>query len=98
MIDSYEDSGEWSHRESIADADRHEAQREEFVGEKFDHAELMWQRTVFNNVVSALLNGADQYGRDHKCYFLNVQGMQEKGIAMMEINKEAQRIASLVVG
>jgi len=98
MFDSYEDSDEWSHRESIADADRHEAQRNEFEGYSFDHADLMWQRTVYQNIVASLVSGVAQFGRDNKSYWLNIAEMKSRGMTNYEIVQEAKIMASHVVG
>lgn len=98
MLDSYEDSDEWAHRESIADSDRHENQRSEFAGYNFDHAELQWQRATFLNVADALRAGLFQRGRDGKKYVLDVAKLQKTGMSNDEIDQEARMMASLVVG
>ena len=93
-----EDSDEWSHRESIADSDRHENQRNEFAGYNFDHAELQWQRATFLNVADALRAGLFQRGRDGKKYALDVAKLQKAGMSNNDIDVEARMMASLVVG
>lgn len=98
MFDSYEDSEEWAYKESIADSDRHEDQRDEFAGYSFDHAELQWQRATFLNVADALRSGLVQRGRDGKKYVLDVAGLQKSGMSNDDIDAEARMMASLVVG
>ncbi len=98
MLDNYEDSDDWARRESIADSDRHESQRNEFAGYNFDHAELMWQRATFQNVADALRAGLFQCGRDGKKYILDVAGLQKAGMSNDDIDAEARMMASLVVG
>jgi hypothetical protein len=80
---------EWTHKESIARED---------IDDKFDHAELMWQRTVYDNVTTAIINGAEQIGRDGKCYSLDYHKLKAEGMSDVDIAKHAQIMASYVVG
>lgn len=81
---------EWSYKESIA--------RENLAVEKFDRAELMWQRTVYDNVIAALINGVEQTGRDGKCYSLDYNKLKASGMSDVDIAMKAKIMASYVVG
>lgn len=81
---------EWTYKESIT--------RENLDADKFDHAELIWQRTVYDNVIAALINGVEQIGRDGKCYSLDYHKLKVSGMSDVDIAREAKIMASYVVG